>query len=92
MACTYERVENSREVIRYVLSVDETYAVCLKEDNRAISSIVLMIGRNSNLDLPENEGENGYWIGVPFWGKGFIPEAARELIRHAFLDLGLKTL
>ena len=85
-------VENSREVIRTVLSEPETYAVCLKEDNRAIGSIGLMIGRQSNLDLTENEGEIGYWIGATFWGRGLIPEAARELIRHAFIDLGLQTL
>lgn len=85
-------VENSREIIKDVLSAPETYAVCLKEDNRAIGSIGLMIGKNSNLDLPENEGEIGYWIGVPFWGQGLIPEAVRELIRHAFVDLGMKTL
>lgn len=85
-------VENSREVIRDVLSAEETYAVCLKEDNKAIGSIGLMIGKQSNLDLPENEGEIGYWIGVPFWGRGLIPEAMRELIRRAFDDLYLQTL
>ena len=85
-------VENSREIIENVLSAEETYAVCLKEDNLAIGSIGLMIGKNSNLDLPENEGEIGYWIGVPFWGRGLIPEATKELIRHAFADLNLKTL
>ena len=53
-------VENSREIIRNVLSVNETYAVCLKADNKAIGSIGLMIGTQSNLDLPENEGEIGY--------------------------------
>ena len=85
-------VENSREVIRTVLSAPETYAVCLKGDHRAIGSIGLMIGEKANLDLPETEGEIGYWIGVPYWGQGLIPEAVRELIRHAFEDLGLETL
>ena len=75
-----------------MLSDEETYAVCLKEDNKAIGSIGLMIGRNSNLDIPENEGEIGYWIGVPFWGQGLIPEAVRELIRYAFDDLHLARL
>ena len=32
-------VENSREVIKTVLSEPETYAVCLISDNRAIGSI-----------------------------------------------------
>ena len=85
-------VENSREIIRNVLAVNETYAVCLKTDNKAIGSIGLMIGRQSNLDLPETEGEIGYWIGVPFWGMGLIPEATKELIRHAFVNLNLETL
>ena len=85
-------VENSREIIRDVLSAEEVYAVCLKEDRRAIGSVGLTVGQHSNLALPDNEGEIGYWIGVPFWGRGLIPEAVRELIRHAFEDLALATL
>ncbi len=85
-------VEGSLECIKNVLSVPETYAVCLKEDNRAIGCISLNLGKASNLDLPEDEGEIGFWIGVPFWGRGLIPEATRELIRHGFEDLNVKTL
>ena len=85
-------VENSRNVIKSVLSAPETYAVCLKGNNKTIGSIGLMTGNNSNLPLHENEGEIGYWIGVPFWGQGLIPEATRELIRHAFTDLHLEVL
>ena len=85
-------VEMSREVIQTVLSAPEIYAVCLKEDNRAIGSIGLMIGSRSNIGLPDTEAEIGYWIGVPFWGRGLIPEAAREIIRRAFADLHLETL
>ena len=35
-------VDNSREIIKDVLSADETYAVCLKKDNVAIGSIGLI--------------------------------------------------
>lgn len=82
-------VENSREIIRDVLSAEETYAVCLKEDGKAIGSIGLMVGAASNLSIPDTEGEIGYWIGVPFWGRGLIPEAVNELLRHGFEDLKL---
>jgi RimJ/RimL family protein N-acetyltransferase/GNAT superfamily N-acetyltransferase len=85
-------VENSREIINTVLLALENYAVCLKGDDRAIGSIGLMIGKQSNIDLSDTEAEIGYWIGAPFWGYGLIPEATRELIRHAFVDLHLKTL
>ena len=37
----------------------------------------------------DDECELGYWIGKPFWGQGLIPEAAGELLRYAFEDLGM---
>ncbi|MBO7519385.1 MAG: GNAT family N-acetyltransferase, partial [Clostridia bacterium] len=55
-------VENSREIIKSVLSAPETYAVCLKTDNRAIGCVGLLTGGKSNIGLPEDEGEIGYWI------------------------------
>ena len=85
-------VENSREIIREVLSAEETYAVCLKENGKAIGSIGLMMGTASNLNLPDAEGEIGYWIGVPYWGQGLIPEAVRELLHHGFEDLKLNRI
>lgn len=85
-------VENSREIIRSVLSAPETYAVCLRADDRPIGCVGLTVGKRSNLDLPDTEGEIGYWIGVPFWGQGLIPEAVKELIRRGFEDLGLEKL
>ena len=60
-------VENSREIIREVLSAPETYAVVLKENGHPVGSIGLMIGETSNIGLPKTEGEIGYWIGVPYW-------------------------
>lgn len=84
--------ENSREIIEQVLSAPEVYAVCLKEDNRAIGSIGLMIGEKSNIDISDREAEIGYWIGVPFWGRGLIPEAIRCLMEYAFLTLQLEKL
>jgi RimJ/RimL family protein N-acetyltransferase len=36
--------------------------------------------------------ELGYWIGVPYWGRGYGTEAARAVIDHAFADLGCERL
>ncbi len=75
-------VENSRGIIRDVLSAEGTFAVTLKGDDRAIGSIGVFPVRG----LPRYEGESeiGYWIAPPFWGKGYIPEAVREFLRIAF--------
>ncbi len=85
-------VENSLEIIKNVLSAKETYAVVLKEEQKAVGSIGLMTGSASNLDIPDEEGEIGYWIGVPFWGQGLIPEAVGEMLRHGFEDLRLEKI
>ncbi|MGN1165159.1 MAG: GNAT family N-acetyltransferase [Lachnospiraceae bacterium] len=85
-------IENSREIIKNVLSAPETYAVCLKENNIAIGSIGLLPSSQTHTTAKEDEMEVGYWIGVPFWGKGYIPEAVRRLQEHAFKDLGCEAL
>ena len=84
-------VENSLEIIRHVFSAPETYAVCLK-DGAAIGSIGLKTGENTDLTDRADECELGYWIGKPFWGQGLIPEAAAELLRYAFEDLGMRAV
>jgi RimJ/RimL family protein N-acetyltransferase len=85
-------VENSRKIIKDVLSAEETYAVVLKSEGLPIGSIGLMIGQKSNMDLEDDEGEIGYWIGVPYWGQGLITEAVQEIMRHGFEELGLKVI
>jgi len=85
-------VENSRETIKGVLSEPNTFAVVLKETMKPVGSIGLMIGGKSNIGLPDTEGEIGYWIGVPFWGQGLIPEAMRELMRYSFEELNLNVI
>ena len=82
-------VENSREIIRTVLSAPETYAVCLKENGKPIGSVGL---HRNDLAEKDDEYELGYWIGKPFWGQGLIPEASRELLRYAFEDLGMNRI
>ena len=84
-------VENSREIIRNVLSAPETYAVCL-QDGSPIGSISLKLKGYTDMTDRDDECELGYWIGKPFWGQGLIPEAARELLRHAFEDLGMRAV
>ena len=84
-------VDNSRQIIRDILAVPETYAVCLK-DGKAIGSISLMMKGVTRMSDREDECELGYWIGKPFWGQGLIPEASRELLRYAFEELGMRAV
>jgi len=85
-------IENSRETIREVFSNEGIYAIVPKGQEEPVGCIGLLIGGASDFGIGPDEGEIAYWIGVPYWGKGLIPEAIRELMRYCFEDLGLKTL
>ena len=82
-------VENSRQIIRDVLMKPETYAIVLKETGLPVGSIGL---HHNDLAERDDEAELGYWLGVPYWGCGLVPEASRELLRHAFEDLKLERI
>lgn len=85
-------VENSREIIKNFLSDQVTFAVVLKESNEPVGSVGLKLGNASKLGIKETEGEIGYWIGVPYWGRGLIPEAVRKIMQYGFEVLNLKKI
>ena len=75
-------VENSREIIRTILSAVETYAVVFKSTGRPVGSIGLMIGMQSNIGLPEDECEVGYWVGVPSFSIAGCTADRAYLLHH----------
>lgn len=58
-------------------------AITLRTDGRQIGGIGLRV------EEKHQHAELGYWLGLPFWGKGFATEAAREMIRYGFEELKL---
>lgn len=81
-------VENSREIIGTVLSAPETYAVVLKETGKPVGSVGIMFSGQCSAPVGGQEAEIGYWIGVPYWGQGLIPEAVQALLARCFTELG----
>ena len=81
--------EESLDVIRNVLNGTECYAICEKSSDKAIGAIELRLNGHTDMTDRDDECELGYWLGQPFWGRGYMPEAAGELLRHGFEDLGM---
>lgn len=85
----HKSVEESRQVIIDVLKKPDIFAVCLKEAGKPIGSIGF---HRNDLAQTDDEYELGYWIGKPYWGQGIIPEAAREMLKYAFLNLKMERI
>lgn len=88
----HKSVEESRAVIKNVFDGAECYAICEKKKNIAIGAVELKLNGHTNTTKRDDECELGYWLGQPFWGRGYMPEASRELLRHGFEDLGMTTI
>lgn len=62
---------------------DEATFVIMRE-----GELIGMCGVEPRLDGPAI----GYWLGVPFWGRGYATEAVRAVIDHAFGACGHQML
>ncbi len=87
---THTSIEESRNVIKNVFNSKEAYAICLKEDDRPIGAIELLMNGHTEMTERDDECEMGYWLGKPFWGHGLMTEAVKEMLRHAFEDCGMQ--
>ena len=88
----HKSVEESRNVIQNIFTGKECYAICEKENGRAIGAIELKLNGHTDMTERDDECELGYWLGKPYWGRGYMPEAAKEILRHGFEDLGMTTV
>ena len=60
-----------------------TYAVVRKADGLLLGVVSLAI------DKEHSRAELAYWLGRPYWGRGFTTEAARRMVEYGFAELGV---
>lgn len=88
----HQSVDESLNIIQTVLTGAQCYAICEKDNDKAIGAIELKLKGHTDMTDKEDECELGYWLGKPFWGRGYMLEAVRELLRHGFENLGMSTI
>lgn len=67
-----------------------TFGVFGREDGRLVGVMALV--RLERLHTPDRQAELGYWTAKEARGRGHTVEAAREVVRWAFEDLGVERL
>ena len=71
---------------RYEKGEQVNFAIILRADQALIGAIGLQLARQ------HASAELGYWIGKPFWNRGYCTEAAQAVVRYGFDVLGLNRL
>lgn len=66
-------------------------AITLK-DNHPSQETVLIGAISISIDLKEKIGELGFWIGKPYWNKGYCTEAAKEVLTYGLNNIKLKSI
>ncbi len=70
----------------YERGEDLALAIVRLEDGALVGAIGLAFARD------DGHAELGYWIGVPYWGRGYATEAARAVLSYGFRALGLQRI
>ncbi len=71
---------------RYSRGLGVVFAVVLKGSTTLIGSISLAFNQ------PSQRAELGYWIGRPYWNRGYCTEAARAVVLYGFRQHGLNRI
>lgn len=59
------------------------FAIELKQDETFLGAIGMMVTGTGE------PAPMGYWLGRPFWNRGYMTEAIRRLLDYAFADLNV---
>ena len=59
-------------------------AMCVNGNENLIGGCGIFV-----TSIVNREGSICYWLGRPYWGKGYATEAAKALLNYAFTELGL---
>ena len=62
------------------------FAITLKKSGELVGAISL---RNMVMG---HQAELGYWVGVPYWNRGYCTEAGMAVLRYGFMDRGLNRI
>lgn len=73
-------------IAKHVEAKDPTFAITVRDTGELVGCIGLMVARD------DDRAEVGYWIGVPFWGRGYASEALEAILRYGFGELALNRI
>ena len=89
----HKDIEESQYILKNILMNDHTFAIILKGHTATVIGSIGFIKKPAS-KYCENElqHEIGFWIGYPYWGNGYMPEACKCLMMYGFEQLKLEKI
>ena len=89
----HKNIEESKFILDMFIRESKTFAVVLKENNKAIGSVGIE-KLSTEIDGYENlvGRELGYVLNKDYWGQGLMPEAVKTVINYCFDTVGCEYL
>jgi [ribosomal protein S5]-alanine N-acetyltransferase len=65
------------------------YGFAIELDGKIIGGIGMNVDGRRDAGLDDHKAQIGYWLGEPYWGKGYMTDALRQVLQLAFDELKL---
>lgn len=88
----HKNQQESREVLQDILMNDYTFAIVDKDEQKLIGNISLMPYCESRFAQNDRQAEIGFWLGYPYWNKGYMTEGCKKLIEYGLKEIGLEAI
>lgn len=72
--------ENAENFIAFAIKDDPIHIFAIDVNGEAIGGI----GLHPQNDIQRKNAELGYWLGEPFWGKGIMSQAIKQIVNFGF--------
>lgn len=77
--------QDAREFIGFCNQEDPKMTFAIEYEGEFVGAVGLV----PQTDVYRISAEIGYWLGEPFWGKGIMTEAVKQMVDYAFKQLNL---
>lgn len=80
--------EAAKDFVRKMNKFNPLQVFAIEVDGEAVGSI----GVFPNFDVRRNNAEIGYWLAEPYWGKGIMTEAVKQMVQYGFDTFGVNRI
>ncbi len=88
----HQTVDETRAILRGILINDFTFCIVEKATGTVIGNMGIDPMWDEMGELVPDERELGFWLGYPYWDRGYMTEAVLGTIRYCFASLGMRRL